>query len=723
MGLLGATVSGVGAVVGGGILVLSGAAFEVAGPSAIVAILLNGLVAILAAVSFAEMTAAFPQAGGIYAFAKRVFSVRAAFVMGWLFYFASAVAGTLYALGFAQYTQLGLARLYQALLGRNPAWLEGFGVTLALLVLAVGLYSYRLVRVTSGGNPWVSWGKIVVFALLIVTGLAALPGVTAPTLAERFEPFFAGGASGVLQAMGFTFITVQGFWVLGGLAGRMREPAKTLPRAMVLSLAIALAIYVPLLFVIVTVGTPPGTTIQALSAQQPTTVVAVAAEHYLGPFGFWLVVAAAVLATLSALRANLMAASLLAYGMARDRTLPRALGQLDEANGTPSHAVLASGALVLVLGLTVSNTAAAGAAASLIFLLSFAVTHAMSMLLRRRAPALPFRTPLYPYLPVVGGLTCLGLALFQGFHVPSAGLTTLSWLALGVVVYLLLFAPHARLVEAAALGRDPDLARLRGKSPLVLVPIANPANAPAMVELAGALAPPVVGRVLLLSVVRPTNTTHELANAQAVLRESLAASFAEGLYPEALTTVADEPWREIARVTQTYRCESLLLGLSRLEALGTEPKLDELLSEVDNDVVVLRARPGWHLEQVRRVLVPVGGRGDQDLLRARLLGSLSRTGKREITFLRVLPQRVTGQSYLRAKRKLEHLADDEAPGARVRLARSDDPIAKVAQHAEAADLVVLGLQRLDRHRKTLGEFALELSRRSDKALVMISRRG
>ena len=109
IGLLGATGVGVGAIVGGGILVLAGAAFAATGPAAIIAFAVNGVIAILTALSFAEMSATFPESGGAYTFAKKVLSVRAAFGVGWVLWFAYIVAGVLYALGFADYEPRVLA--------------------------------------------------------------------------------------------------------------------------------------------------------------------------------------------------------------------------------------------------------------------------------------------------------------------------------------------------------------------------------------------------------------------------------------------------------------------------------------------------------------------------------------------------------------------------------------------------------------------------------------
>jgi APA family basic amino acid/polyamine antiporter len=722
MGLAAATGIGIGAIVGGGILALAGVAFAATGPAALLAFALNGCIAVLTALSFAEMSTAFPESGGTYTFAKKVLSVRSAFAFGWVGWFASIVAGVLYAMGFAAYATIALSQLWSALIGPVPAWLNGSALSSALALGATAFYTLSLMRKSSGGGNWINYAKVTVFALLIAGGFWVLGEWELGEMRASMSPFLPSGSLGLLQAMGYTFITLQGFDLIEAVAGEVREPGKVLPRAMLLSLAAALAIYLPLLFIIATVGVEPGSSIAQMSRERPEVIVAVAVENYLGKTGFWLVLVAALLSMLSALQANLLAASRVALSMAKDHTLPAALGEIDARYNTPVMAICASALTLATILLVVPDVASAGAAASLIFLVSFALTHWTSILARRRrtSPA-PFQTPLFPLVPIVGGLCCVGLAVFQGFSVPSAGLTASIWLGLGALLYRALLDRRARVVDASAEAHDPQLMAYRGRSPLVLVPIANPASAAAMVGVAHALAPPGVGRVLLLSVVapragdwQPGETLPQLAAMQAVLGEAVSASFATGLTPEALTTIAAEPWPEIVRVSRIHRCESLLLGLSRINS----SHIETLISEADCDVVVLHAPPGWKLEKVRRVLVPTAGEGGHDKFRARLLGNLCRTGAREVAFLRILPASVAEPRRLEAERRLQRYAQVEVPNnTRALVVRSDD-----VEQAQNCDLVVLGLQRVNRHRKQFGELALAVAQEVNCATVMISRR-
>ncbi|MBU0544712.1 MAG: amino acid permease [Proteobacteria bacterium] len=732
MGLIGATGVGVGAIVGGGVLALAGVAFKTTGPSAMLAFLLNGLLAVVTAFSYAEMSAAFPESGGTYIFSKKILSVPAAFMVGWVAWFASIIAGVLYALGFASYAVPAVAKALSfapSLQAMVPTSKEG--ITL-LAVTAIAVYSVALIRKSTGGGQWATWGKVVVFGVIILSGIWVLKGHSTTNLSDNLSPFFENGAVGLFQAMGYTFIALQGFDIIAAVAGEVKSPEKNIPRAMFLSLGIALAIYLPLLFVISAVGVGKGQNIAGLSLENPDTVVAVAVQNYMGPFGYWLVMIAAILAMLSALQANLLAASRVAMTMARDRALPRVLGRTNRIRGTPVSAIILTAAMGAAVIFIFGNVAAAGAAASLIFLVLFALTQWTSILARLRvgAESLPFRTPWFPGLQIVGSFACIALAVYQGIQVPLAGLIVMIWLGAGGILYLFIFARRAHIVDASAAARDPQLFLLRGRSPLVLVPIANPDNADVMVQVANALTPPKIGRVLLLSIVTSPENWHsgnpprQLMDSQAVIKSALTASFASGLAPEALTTIAPQPWPEIIRVAGIHRCESLMLGLSDIDRPDALKSLENLMSQVDSHVIVLRAPDGWNFSSVKKVLVPFGGRGQHDQLRARLLGSLYRHGIRQIHFLQVLPQNSSAKAIFKAKKWLAEMAKDElAADVQIEVICSDNGAERIIERAADADLLILGLQRFARNQKLFGETVLQIARQTDCGLILINNKG
>jgi basic amino acid/polyamine antiporter, APA family len=720
VGLFAATLVGIGGILGGGILVLAGTAFAAAGPAFVVAFALNGVVGFLTAMSIAEISTAFPESGGAYTFAKKVLSVRMAFAVGWVLWFAYIVAGVLYALSFAAYSSIALRGLWSAFGGSPPAWTASRNFVLFLGTLSVVGYALSLARKAGTGSSWPNVAKVVLFSLLIVAGLVFLARQPFGTTTDKLDPFFTGGFGGIAKSMGITFIAIQGFEMIAAIAGEVREPRRTLPRAMFLSILISLAVYLPLLFVIATAGIEAGTDVTTVAAANPETLSPDAVRRFLGEPGYWIIVVGVILGTVTAVQANLLTASRIALAMAGDHTLPEVLERRHPTRGTPIMAIYASALAVIAILFMVSNLASAGAAAGLIFLVAFTLTHLTTYLARRRSKKPvegAYRTPLFPLVPVAGGLACAGLALYQAVAVPDAGKIMLVWLGLGVMLYVALFKGRAETADASAEALDPRLARLRGKNPLVLLPIANPRNARSLVEMANALAPTEYARVLLLTIVRGEQG---LADSQEAVREALTSSYRAGHAPEALITTAERPLDEIRRVAEEHDCESMLIGLAA-ERKGTiDADLESLINDVDCDVAVMRAPTGWRVDEAKRVLVPIGGRGEEHELRARLLGTLCRDRTRELRFVTVVATKATAAEEAEALRTVKRAADLNIPVTpTVDVVRSDDPASAILAEAAKADLLVLGVQTKS-GRKAFGDVALGIARGAPCAVIMLS---
>lgn len=718
--LSGASAIGIGAIVGGGVMVLAGTAFRATGPGAMLAFLLNGFVALITAFSFAELAASFPENGGVYLYARKVLGVRAAFGAGWVLWFAYIVAGVLYSLGFAEYALASVAALWP---GEAPGWLGSRAATVATALAAVGYYTVSLIRRSAGGGDWATWGKVVVFGVLILAGFWGIAVRDDPAVQSGMTPFLPSGSLGLVQAMGFTFIALQGFEIIGAVGAEIKDPGRNIPKAMFISLGAALIIYVPLLFVVSTAGVPVGESIQGMSVKDPETVFASAVGNYLGPAGFWLVMLAAVLSTLSALQANLLAASRVAFKMANDRTLPQVLSVVHPKLKTPVAALYATALALVAILFMVPDLASAGAAASLIFLLCFALGHGIALLSRYRSSEKPeFMAPWFPVTPIVGALICLGLAAFQGIAVPAAGGITIVWAGLGVLLYFGIFSARASVVDESLLASDPELLKLRGESPVVLVPVANPETAPLLVSIATALAPPAVGRVMLVSVVNPESRAHgdPISAAQEALAAGLRASLVDGHRPLSLLSIAPSPWNEIKRIARQYRCHGVLFGGAQLTPESVD-QLESFVNDVDSYVSFLFAHPHWTLKDCRRVVVPVGGRGSHQTLRARFLGGLSRDENRSALWLRVMPTETRPAQQAAAEATLRRLAEDSSPGrSEVRVVLSDDPQAMLLDALVPSDLLLLGLAE-DTGRKTFGRMIPRLLAQTPCSSLVIAR--
>ncbi len=703
IGILGATKVGVGAIVGGGIFVLSGTALAHSGSSAILAFLLNAVVAFFTIVSYSELVSVFPESGGAYTVARKVFNVRVAFVVGWVTWFAYIVTSALYALGFAAFFASACARLCNAM-GMAYSWTASKEFSVLVTAAAIACYSGLLIRKNSSGGSFSIYGKVIVLLVLVVIGLgfAIFGGEGTPS---NFSPFFEGGGGGLLVAMGFTFIALQGFDLIPAIAGEVKEPISTVPRSMMFSLAIALAIYLPLIALIVVLGPVEGQSVTSFGNEHQEEVISYVFGNLLGDLGYWLVTIAAIFSMLSALNANLLVASRIASKMASDHTLPHVFSRLHKTSKTPTIAIYATMLAAIAATLILQDINAAAAAAGFIFLTTFALTHCTAYLARKRGGKGGFAAPFFPLVPIAGAVACIGLALFQVVMVPVAGIIAAIWIGIGVLLYIAHFGSNAEVVDAAREGFDPALLRYRGRSPLILLPIANPKSAKTLATVATLLAPQGYARLMFLSVIGKSSNV-PLSDYTDVIKNGLSVALSEGISTQALVT-AGKSDKEIVRVATDYECSTVLLGLSS-NISNSINYINSLLADLPCDAAVLCANENWEMSSVRSILVPMEGRGDVDGFRAKILASFRRVGSIQVTFCTVLATNSSKREVETTEEKLKNIAKVKAGRrGKQKVIHSDDPVEAIASESANHDLLLLGLSS-ERGKSSIRDFSEKL---------------
>jgi amino acid transporter len=431
LGLLDATMIGMGAMIGAGIFVLTGLAADLAGPAAVIVFGLNGLVTLFTALSYAELASAIPKSGGGYAFVQEVYDEFVSFQMGWMLWFAYMIAGALYALGFAP-NFVELVHIYWEGL---PA---GGGVTIAYAVLAVaGLVALNAVSTAASGSVETVFTGVKVSILVVFVAFGALapadPGA-------QFQPLFAdGGALAILPAMGLTFIAFEGYDLITTVTEEVKNPRENIPTAIFVSLGITVLVYLAVVSVAVA-------NLGAVKlGEAGETGIAEAAKSFMPEIpllggGEALIVFGAVFSTITALNAVVIASSRVAFSMGREGQLLPRFGQLHHRYGTPFVAILASAVVMLATPLALP-TESAGYMSSLFFLLSFVVVNLAVIRLRRERPDMrrPYEVPYFPVPPVLGvalNLLLTGvLVVYLVGEDPLALVASAAWLALGAVVY------------------------------------------------------------------------------------------------------------------------------------------------------------------------------------------------------------------------------------------------------------------------------------------------
>ena len=332
-------------------------------------------------------------------------------------------------------------------------------------------------------------------------------------------------------------------------------------------------------------------------------------------------------------------------------------------------------------------------------------------------------------MPILGGLACTALAIFQGTAVPAAGGITAVWLLSGFFIYIWIFERRARILDAATETMDPALIELRGRSPLVLVPIANPAHASAMAFLGACVAPPKVGRVLLLNVAAlgddPARDEEQIDIASDILRQSMSSAMRMGVHVECLSTAAANPWAEIAQVAHSHRCASVLLGMSGLKDAQVRTRLEGLADQLPGHIIILHSPPGWQPREMHQVLIPVGGRVVHNVLRARLIGGIKGRAAQtpSFSYLLVLPTDTSESKVTHLQRLWVQLAHEESGGdAAVNVVRSENAAAEIISAASGVDLVILGLSRVNGRRRVFGAVVTQVVDQVPEAVMIVGQR-
>jgi basic amino acid/polyamine antiporter, APA family len=394
LGTTDAVVVGLGAMIGAGVFAAFAPAAAAAGGWLPVALALAAVVAYGNAVSSARLAALYPSSGGTYVYGRRRLGDLWGFLAGWGFVVGKTASCAAMALTVGAY----------ALPGHERPLAVGAVAALTALDLAGVRKSALVVRVLVAA-------VVAVLAAAVVAGAA---GGSAPP-----RPGPAVSAPDVLQAAGLLFFAFAGYARIATLGEEVRDPARTIPRAVPIALTITLALYAA---VALTLLRALGPARLGASTAPLADAVTVAGAAWLTP----VVRAGAALAALGALLSLVLGVSRTVYAMARDRYLPAALDAVAARAGVPHRAVVAVGVAVTALVLLVDLRGAIGFS-SFGVLVYYAIANASALTLRASEGA-PWRP-----VPVVGLAGCLLLAATLPVRSVLAGLAVF---AVGLAVWL-----------------------------------------------------------------------------------------------------------------------------------------------------------------------------------------------------------------------------------------------------------------------------------------------
>jgi amino acid transporter len=390
---------------------------------------LGGLVSLIGALCYAELTTAYPHAGGDYHYLQRAFGRSIAFLFGWA-RFSVITTGSIALLGFVfgDYMQ-------QALPLALP---EGWGSTVYACAVIVVLSALNLRGIRAGAGAQTLLTLAEIGGLLLIAAAALFFSGPAPA-----APPAATGPPNIGLAMVFVLLTYGGWNEAAYISAEIRGGPARMVKALILSIAVITGLYLLVSWAYWAVLGMGG-----MAASE-----AVAADLMLrvfGPTGEKVISVLVAIAALTSINATMIVGARTGYAMGRDWASLRGLGRWDGERGTPrvAMAVQCGAALVLVgVGAALgSGFKAMVEFTAPVFWLFFFLTGVSLFVLRRREPGTPrpFRVPLYPLLPLLFCATCAYMLWSSLSYVYSQTLGGLNaaWIGVAVLAFglvLLLF--------------------------------------------------------------------------------------------------------------------------------------------------------------------------------------------------------------------------------------------------------------------------------------------
>ena len=736
MGLADVTFIGVGAMIGAGVFALTGFAAGLAGPALTLAFLLNGFVATFTAISYAELGAAFPEAGGGYLWVKEALVDPNGFYAGWMSWFAHAVACSLYAITFGTFL-VELIHYAGYLPAHDEILLFGF-ITASLLeklfaVLMVSLFAYinyRGAEETGTAGIVVTGIKIVVLGIFV--GFGVLATVNSPNWVGKFanSPEFApAGLFGIVGAMGFTYIAFEGYEIIVQSGEEVVNPGQNIPKAVFYSMIIVIPIYILVAFASIGgIEVTQGLVRQAgLDGQQQVyTWELLGALGELGiieaagqfvPYGIPLLLFAGLAATMSALNATVYSSSRVSFAMGRDRALPAVFENIDSEQRTPHVAIFFSAILIAVMAVTLPIEAVA-ASADIMFILLFVQVNWTLVRMRQTHPDLPrtYTVPYMPWPPLIGiGLQILltpfliytlGLEFF-GIGTSNHGLfalvTTAIWMGLGLVIYY----GYSKQKETEKIEEEtPTVVTEHAPSKSdqqLVVPVANPENANQLMRTAVDIVEDRGGEILVMSVVTVPHQTpisqgrQFITDEREVLNEAMEIAEDADVPVSGTIRIGHDVAQAILNTIDQYDSDAVLMGWkgqhkSQRRDIVLGSNVDTVAQEANADVLVERLGEDA-TGRAETVLLPTAG-GPHVEFAAELAGAIVDDGESRIDVVHVVDPGASEQERDAAQEALEstraHIDTDCEVTARV---LEGDVVETIVKESDGYDMTLVGATR------------------------------
>ncbi|MEN6521203.1 MAG: amino acid permease [Armatimonadota bacterium] len=398
LSLLDAVAIGLGAMIGAGIFVVISVAVNVAGGGVIISFAIGTIAAIFPALSTARLAAAYPVSGATSFYAAHLLGRPYGFVAGWIFIFATISADAAVVLAFGSYLHF--------LIPDIP--LRATSITFAVIVTTINYFGIRL--------------SANVIDILVIVKLAVLLFFIAVGAfffrVERVFPMMLHGVMGAIEGAAIVFFAYAGFARIAVIGEEVRDPIRTIPKAILLALGTATILYLTVALVALGLLGVRG----LAGASAPLSAAIRKTPLDIGPY---IISIGALTSIFTVFLTDMLGVSRMFFALARSRELPDWLSHVHEKYGTPHLAILLNGALVAVLAL-IANLHSVVKVASFGMLAYYGLTCLAAL----RLPSTGGRY--HRACDVAGIISCFALASFLSLHVILLGLLVIAF---GIVYF------------------------------------------------------------------------------------------------------------------------------------------------------------------------------------------------------------------------------------------------------------------------------------------------
>lgn len=430
IGLTTATALVVGEVIGVGIfLTPAGMAKSLASPFWLLVVwLLMGLMALCGALCYGELAARYPEAGGGYVYLREAYGAGVAFLYGWM---ALLVVDP----GLTAALAVGLAGYAGYVFKLSPFGVKAVAIATIIILAAINI---RGLKLGAWLVRWLTVFKLGSLLFLFIWGLGLQLGDWANFTPFVERPAQASPLMGALAgAMVAAFFSFGGWWDVSKVAGEVREPSRTLPKALSYGVLIVILAYLMVSLVF-------SYLVPIESVTSGETFAAQAGEALFGHVGGQIFSAVIIVTVLGSMAAFMTVAPRVYFAMARDRLFIKSVAALHPRFGTPARAIALQALLSSVLVL-LGNFDQIVAYFVFVILIFIGLTVAALFLFRRRESERPeYLTPGYPVTPVIFLLLILLLLALMAGNNPGQAFLGLLVVALGLPIYHLLFRRRTR---------------------------------------------------------------------------------------------------------------------------------------------------------------------------------------------------------------------------------------------------------------------------------------